>query len=109
VEPTAEIGFIQDSLFHQQYRPGYRYGCGVESFGSGTLARGKLLAFSERSLVGRGQALFEATGLGTAFAVLLNAALSVLRWVKKPGEPLTQTAENFLHAPKKTLQFIGVD
>jgi len=48
-------------------------------------------------------------GLGTAFAVLLNAALSVLRWVQKPGEPLTQTAENFLHAPKKTLHCIGVD
>ena len=47
-------------------------------------------------------------GLGTAFAVLLNAAPSVLRWVQKPGEPLTKTAENFLHAPRKTLQLIGI-
>jgi len=31
-----------------------------------------------------------------------------LRWVQKPGEPLTKTAENFLHAPRKTLQLIGI-
>jgi len=48
-------------------------------------------------------------GLGTAFAVLLNAALSVLRWVKKTGEPLTKTAANCLHDPKKILHLIGVD
>ena len=48
-------------------------------------------------------------GLGETFAVLRNAALSVLRLVQKKGEPITQTAEEFLHQPKKALKLIGID
>ena len=48
-------------------------------------------------------------GLGTVFAVLRNAALSILRLVQKKGEPLTKTAEDFLHQPKKALQLIGME
>ena len=32
----------------------------------------------------------------------MNAALSVLRLVQKPGGPLTETAENFHYSYKKT-------
>ena len=46
-------------------------------------------------------------GLGDAFAVLTNAALSVLRLVQQPGDPLTKTAEYFHHLPRKALQLIG--
>ena len=46
-------------------------------------------------------------GLGNTFAVLTNAALSVLRLVQSPGDPLTKTAENFHHFPKKALRLIG--
>jgi len=47
-------------------------------------------------------------GLGNTFAVLTNAALSVLRLVQQPGDPLTKTAENFHHFPRKALRLIGV-
>ena len=48
----------------------------------------------------------ERPGLGP---VWINAALSVLRLLQIPGEPLTQTAENFHYSPKKTPQILGFD
>jgi predicted transposase YbfD/YdcC len=47
--------------------------------------------------------------LGNTFAVLTNAALSVLRLVQQPGDPLTKTAENFHYQPRKSLQLIGLN
>jgi len=38
---------------------------------------------------------------------LTNAALSLLRLLQCPGEPLTQTAENFHYSPRKALQTLG--
>ena len=49
----------------------------------------------------------ERDGLGLTWIALTNAALSVLRLVQVPGEPLTQTAENFHYSPKKALQTFG--
>jgi predicted transposase YbfD/YdcC len=46
-------------------------------------------------------------GLGTAFAMLTNAALSVRRLLRKPGDPLTKTAEEFHYSPKNALQMLG--
>jgi predicted transposase YbfD/YdcC len=50
---------------------------------------------------------FARDGLGAAFLALTNAALSVLRLVQQPGEPLTETAENFHYSPRKALQMLG--
>jgi len=57
-------------------------------------------------------------GLGVVFAMLTNAALSVLQLLRKKcenqkskrkqWEPLTQTAENFRYCPRKALKMIGV-
>jgi len=47
-------------------------------------------------------------GLGNVFAELRNAALSVLRLVKKPGESFTKAAEYFLYAPRKALRLLGL-
>jgi len=47
-------------------------------------------------------------GLGQAFAVLLNAALSVLSWVRKPGDSMTKAAEDFLHSPGRGLRLLGL-
>ena len=49
----------------------------------------------------------ESPGLGQVWIALTNAALSVLRLVQVPGEPLTQTAENFHYSPRKALQILG--
>jgi hypothetical protein len=49
----------------------------------------------------------ERPGLGLVWIALTNAALSVLRLLQIPGEPLTQTAENFHYAPRKALQILG--
>ena len=49
----------------------------------------------------------ERPGLGQVWIALTNAALSVLRLVQIPGEPLTQTAENFHYSPRKALQMLG--
>ena len=46
-------------------------------------------------------------GLGLAWLTLTNAALSVLRLLQEPGEPLIQTAENFHYSPRKALQILG--
>ena len=46
-------------------------------------------------------------GVGPVFAVLTNAALSVLRLVQLPGGPLTKTAENFHYSPRKALRITG--
>jgi hypothetical protein len=47
-------------------------------------------------------------GLGECFAALLNAALSVLSWVRKRGDSMTKAAEDFLHVPKKGLRLLGL-
>jgi len=47
-------------------------------------------------------------GLGECFSVLLNAALSVLSWVRKRGDSMTKAAEDFLHVPKKGLRLLGL-
>lgn len=44
---------------------------------------------------------------GNIFVKLTNAALSVLRLLQIPGEPLTQTAEDFHYSPRKALQTLG--
>ena len=49
----------------------------------------------------------ERPGLGQAWIALTNAALSVLRLLQIPGQPLTQTAENFHHSPRKALKIFG--
>jgi len=46
-------------------------------------------------------------GVGPAFTVLMNAALSILRLVQQPGDPLTKTAENFHYSPRKALRLAG--
>ena len=46
-------------------------------------------------------------GVGPVFAVLTNAALSILRLVQQPGDPLTKTAENFHYSPRKALRLTG--
>lgn len=46
-------------------------------------------------------------GLPEVWIALTNAALSVLRVVQKPSEPLTETAENFHYSPRKALQLLG--
>jgi hypothetical protein len=46
-------------------------------------------------------------GLGEVFAALTNFALSILRFLKKPGQSLIETAENLRYAPRKSLQIIG--
>ena len=49
----------------------------------------------------------ERDGLGLAWTALTNAALSVLRLLQEPGEPLTQTAEYFHYSPRKALHILG--
>jgi hypothetical protein len=49
----------------------------------------------------------ERPGLGEVFLALTNGALSVLRLVQKPGEPLTATAENYHHKPQDALKTFG--
>ena len=49
----------------------------------------------------------ERPNLGSVWIALTNAALSVLRLLQVPGEPLTQTAENFHYSPRKALHILG--
>ncbi|MCL2709803.1 MAG: transposase [Planctomycetaceae bacterium] len=44
---------------------------------------------------------------GNIFVELTNAALSLLRLMKKQKESLSEMAENVRHAPKKTLKSLG--
>ena len=46
-------------------------------------------------------------GLGKVWTLMTNLALSVLRLVQNPSEPLTETAKNFHYSPKKSLQLLG--
>lgn len=46
-------------------------------------------------------------GLPNVWTALTNAALSLLRLVQSPDEPLTATAENFHYSPRKALQLLG--
>jgi Transposase DDE domain. len=46
-------------------------------------------------------------GLGKVWTLMTNLAISVLRLVQNPSEPLTETAENFHYSPKKALQILG--
>ncbi|MGL6195431.1 MAG: hypothetical protein ACRC2T_11480, partial [Thermoguttaceae bacterium] len=46
-------------------------------------------------------------GVPEVWLALTNAAISVLRLVQEPGEPLTATAENFHYSPRKALHILG--
>jgi hypothetical protein len=46
-------------------------------------------------------------GLGVVWLALTNAALSAMRLVQKPGEPLTEIAENYHFRPESAMKTFG--